>query len=254
MAALLAAGAAGGALGFKLDDYQVPEDDPVLVETISGVRKLPDGAYSFVVSDGTIRVYDINRGHALVKVVALPDRFDVNGMRGVAADAASHRLYVSFGGADETDDLGHLIAYDLVADKVLWRRSYEPSIDSMALTPDGRKMYMPCGEERDDCAHWFVLDASTGDEIGRIPVHEGTHNTIVGLDGRRAYLASKLHNRLAVVDTRTDRIIRWVGPFGHSVRPFTVSQDGRLVFVTVDCSRASKSVTVRTGRSSSGCR
>ena len=145
MAALLVAGAAGGALGFKLDDYHPPADDPVLAEAISGVRELPDGAYSFVVSDGTIRVYDIDRGHTLVKMVALPDRFDVNGLRGVAADAASRRLYVSFLGADETDGVGYLIAYDLVADKVLWRRSYEPSIDSMALTPDGRKMYMPCG-------------------------------------------------------------------------------------------------------------
>ena len=84
----LVAGAAGGALGFKLDDYHLPGDEPVLVETISGVRELPDGAYSFVVSDGAIRVYAIDRGHALVKMVALPDRFDVNGVRGVAADAA----------------------------------------------------------------------------------------------------------------------------------------------------------------------
>jgi DNA-binding beta-propeller fold protein YncE len=248
MAALLAAGAAGGALGFKLDDYHPPEDDPVLAETISGVRELPDGAYSYVVTDGTIRVYDIDRGYALVKMVALPDRFDVNGLRGVAADAASHRLYVSFWGTDSTDGLSHMIAYDLVADKVLWRRSYEPSVDSMALTPDGRKMYMPCGQERDDCDHWFVLDTSAGDEIGRIPMHIGTHDTIVGLSGRRAYLGSLKHNRLAVVDTRTDRIIRWIGPFGNSIRPFTVNRDESLVFVNVDFLSGFEVGDLRTGR------
>jgi DNA-binding beta-propeller fold protein YncE len=248
VAVALVAGAVGGALGFKLDDYSLPADDPVQAETISGVRRLPDGAYSYVVSDGVIRIYDIGRGHALVKKIELPDRYDVNGVRGVAADAASHRLYVSFWGADPTDAMGHLIAYDLLAGKVLWKRSYEPSIDSMALTPDGRKLYMPCGEERGDCDHWFVLDASNGDELERIPMHEGTHNTIAGLGGRRAYLASKLHNRLAVVDTRTDRIIRWVGPFGNSIRPFTVSRDERFVFVTVTLLSGFEIGDLRTGR------
>ena len=42
------------------------------VETVYGIRKLPDGAYSFVVTDGTIRVYDIERDHTLVKMIALP--------------------------------------------------------------------------------------------------------------------------------------------------------------------------------------
>lgn len=246
LAALLAAGAAGGV--FTLDDYESPAEDRVLVETISGIRELADGAYSYVVTDGVIRVYDINSGHALVKMITLPDRFDVNRVRGVAADAASRRLYVSFRGIDTTDAMGHLIAYDLVADKVAWKRPYKPSIDSMALTPDGRKLYMPCGEEHGDCEHWFVLDASNGDEIGRIPMHEGAHNTIVGLSGRLAYLASALHNRLAVVDTRTDRVIRWVGPFGHSIRPFTVSRDERLVFATVNLLSGFEIGDLRTGR------
>ena len=248
IAALLVAGAAGGVLGFKLDDYQPPEDDPVLVETISGVRELPDGAYSYLVTDGTIRVYDIDRGYALVKMVALPDRFDVNDVRGVAADAASHRLYVSYWGDDITDGVSYMIAYDIVADKVLWRRTLEPSVDSMAITPDGRKMYMPCGYERDDCDYWWVLDTTAGDEIGRIHMHIGTHDTIVGLDGRRAYLGSLRYNRLAVVDTRTDRIIRWIGPFGNSIRPFTVNRDETLVFVNVDFLSGFEVGDLRTGR------
>ena len=66
LAALLAAGAAGGLVGFKLDDYKLDDyessaEDPVLVETISGIREFPDGAYSYVVTDGVIRVYDIEQ-------------------------------------------------------------------------------------------------------------------------------------------------------------------------------------------------
>src|SRR5262245_65656363 len=146
--ALLVGTAAGGfAVWMKLHD----DTEPVTVETIFGIKELPDGAYSFVVSDGTIRVYDIGRSHTLVKMIRVPDRYTMRSIRGVAADAASHRLYVSFWGDSYLKGVGYLLAYDLVSDRVVWRRSYKPSIDSMALTPDGRKMYMPCGEERDAC-------------------------------------------------------------------------------------------------------
>jgi len=221
--------AALGAYAWKLrDDDRVP----ILEEQVFGVRDLPDGSYSYVIIDGEIRAYDIDRSHALVKRIALPDRFDVQGIRGVAADAATHRMYVSYWG--ETRNTGSLLAYDLHTDRVLWRRTYEPSVDSFAMTPDGQKLYVPCGEQRGDCDHWFVLDATTGEELKRIAMHEGAHNTIVSSDGRHAYLASLKHDRLAEVDTGTDRIIRWIGPFGDSIRPFTVDRAKTLVFVTVD--------------------
>ena len=172
---------------------------------------------------------------------------NVQGVRGVAAHGATHRLYASYWG-DFEDGVGWLIAYDLLTDKVLWRHSYDPSIDSFALARDGRKLYMPCGEEQEGCDHWFVIDTSNGDEITRIPMHVGTHNTIVSLDGRWAYLASLKHDRLAVVDTRTDRIARWIGPFGDSIRPFTVKRDGSLVFVTVDFLSGFEVGDLRTGR------
>jgi DNA-binding beta-propeller fold protein YncE len=229
--------AALGAVAWKLrDDAGVP----VLEEQVYGARNLPDGSYSYVILSGEIRVYDIDRGHALVKKIALPDRFDAVGIRGVGADAAAHRLYVSYTGTRTRfgsllgEPVGNLLAYDLHSDRVLWRRKYKPSIDSFALTPDGRKVYMPCGEERTDCDYWRVLDARTGDEIGRIAMHHGAHNTIVSLDGTRAYLASLAHNRLAEVDTRSDRIVRWIGPFGDSIRPFTINRAKTLAFATVD--------------------
>ncbi len=198
--------------------------------------------------DGEIRVYDIERDHRLVKKVAIPDRLTFRYPRGIAAHAGTNRLYVSYRGNSYLEGEGYLFAYDLLTDKIVWQRAYEPSIDSFALTRDGRKLYMPCGEERDDCDHWFVLDAATGDELGRIPMHVGTHNTIVSLDGRRAYLASLKHDRLAVVDTRTDKIVRWIGPFGDSIRPFTVKRDQSLVFVTVDFLNGFEVGDLRTGR------
>jgi DNA-binding beta-propeller fold protein YncE len=235
--------AALGAYEWKLKEAGPVE---ILEEQVYGVRELPDGSYSYVILDGEIRVYDIDQNHALVKRIALPDRFDFRQIEGVAADAVSQRLYVSYGGGEP--NAGHLIAYDLLADRVLWRRTYEPSVDSFALTPDGRKLYLPCGEERDDCGHWFVLDAKTGNELSRIGMHPGAHNTIVSSDGRRAYLASLKHNRLAEVDTSTDRILRWIGPFGDSIRPFTINRAGTLVFVTVDNLSGFEVADLRSGK------
>ncbi|MGZ8693040.1 MAG: YncE family protein [Gaiellaceae bacterium] len=235
--------AAVGAYEWKLKKAGPVE---VLEEQVYGVRNLPDGSYSYLILAGEIRIYDIGQNHALVKRIALPDRLDLRRPKGVAADAGSQRLYVSYAGGEL--DTGNLIAYDLLKNRVLWHRTYEPSIDSFALTPDGRKLYVPCGEERDDCGHWSVLDARTGDELTRIGMHPGAHNTIVSLDGTRAYLASLKHNRLAEVDTRSDRIVRWIGPFGDSIRPFTVNRATTLAFVTVDNLSGFEVGDLRTGK------
>ena len=49
-----------------------------------GLRQLPDGSYSYVVSNGEIHVYDIGRSHTLVKKITIPDRFEMSGFHGVA--------------------------------------------------------------------------------------------------------------------------------------------------------------------------
>ena len=244
LAVALGASAGGLAVWIKFDD-----DTPLVTsDTVYGVRTLPDGSYSYVAVEGEIRIYDIARSHTLVKKVSIPDRFALRGIRGIAAHASTQRLYISYWGDKFGEGEGYLLAYDLMSDTVEWRRSYEPSIDSMSLTPDGRKLYMPCGEERTNCDHWFVLDASSGDELGRIPMHVGAHNTIVSLDGRHAYLASLKHDRLAVVETDSDQIVRWVGPFGDSIRPFTINRAQTLVFVNVDFLSGFEVGDLRTGR------
>lgn len=189
-----------------------------------------DGSYSYVILDGGFRVYDIENGYALVKSVSFPDAAPLRTPRGVAADAAHDRLYASYLG--RPGDGGFLVAYDLRRDRVAWRKTLP--IDSFSLTTDGRKLYLPCGEGRADCDYWTVIDTETGNELTRIPMHMSPHNTIATLDGERVYLASSHHDRLAVVDPRTDEIVEWIGPFRDSIRPFTVNRADTLVFVTVD--------------------
>lgn len=203
---------------------------------------LRNGSFSYVVVAGGFRVYDIGNGYTLVQSVTLPDASALVTPRGVAADAASDRLYASFPGS--ADGTGYLVAYDLRRDRLAWKREYP--VDSFALTPNGRKIYAPCGEFG-DCDYWYVLDAGSGRELGRISMHLAPHNTIASLDGDRVYLASAKYDRLAVVDPRTDEIIDWIGPFKYSTRPFTINRDHTLAFVTVDFLSGFEVASIETG-------
>ena len=49
----------------------------------------------YVFPDGGFSIYDMDASHGLVKHVALPQ---ARGIRGVVAHAATHALYVSYGG------------------------------------------------------------------------------------------------------------------------------------------------------------
>jgi DNA-binding beta-propeller fold protein YncE len=79
-----------------------------------------------------------------------------------------------------------------------------------------------------------VVDGESGDVVARIDVGSGAHNTVVGRDGREAYLAGLRSPLLAVADTRTQRVVRSVGPFGNSIRPFTVDGSQSHCFVNVN--------------------
>ena len=72
--------------------------------------------------------------------------------------------------------------------------------------------------------------------IATIESKSGAHNTVVGLDGSRMYLAGLRSPLLTVADTKTNKAIGTVGPFSAAIRPFTVNGAQTLVYVNVnDC-------------------
>ncbi len=182
----------------------------------------PDGRLLYVAGRRAIRIYAIDEGHRLLQKIKLPDGKKI---RGIVASAQTRRLYVSY------DD--SLACLDLTNHKLLWIRSYDSDADRMAITPDGATIYLPSGSKK-DTPYWYVVDAASGAVVSKIEFHKGAHNTIVGLDGRLVYLASRWHNWIAVVSTDTNEILRKVGPFGDVVRPFTIDATQSLVFANVD--------------------
>jgi len=172
-----------------------------------------------------ILVYDINNDHRLVKRIPT---FNIKQgqapepIKGICASARTGRLYLT--------TTKRMVCLDLAGEKIIWDQTYEGGCDRMAITPDGKLIYLPSFEGR----HWHVVDGATGEIITRIEIYSGAHNTIVGLEGKRAYLAGLKSPLLRVVDTQTQQVIKTVGPFSNVIRPFTINGRQSLVFVNIN--------------------
>jgi len=149
------------------------------------------------------------------------------------ASPATHMLYISIGGDGGSTGTGGLLKYDLLTDTVVWAVNYSFGVDSMAITPDGKTIYMPDGGRSDDST-WRIIDAASGNVTGSIKIggSYGAHNTIVSLDGTRVYLGALEDNDLAVASTSTTTVTGTVGPLHYGVRPFTINGKQTLAFTT----------------------
>jgi len=100
----------------------------------------------------------------------------------------------------------------------------------MALSPNGKIIYLPSFEKD----HWNVVDAMNGAVIEKIMTHSGSHNTVIGLDGKFAYLAGLKSPVLRVADAKKHEVVREIGPFSNMVRPFTVNGVQSRCYVNVN--------------------
>ncbi len=170
-------------------------------------------------------VFDIDHGHRFIKRIPTAG-LDADGkpinVKGICASARTKRLYIS--------TIKQLMCLDLVSEKLLWEKNYEAGCDRMAIAPDGRTIYVPSFEG----PLWYVVRADDGEVIARITPRSGSHNTIVGPDGKRAYLAGLNSPDLTIVDTGINRMVGKSGPFSASIRPFTVNGAQTLCFVNVN--------------------
>jgi DNA-binding beta-propeller fold protein YncE len=185
--------------------------------------------YEYVFPADAIDVYDMDNGQKLIKTISLPQATD---MRGAVASPITHTLYVSYGGDGGVNGGGSLLAYDLVGEKILWTHSYPEGIDSMAVSPDGKTIYMPVGEAS-PASTWNVIEASSGNIKTTIAGGRAPHNTIVSLDGEHVYMGGREASYLTVANTWNNQIIKEIGPLlPGGVRPFTINGGETLAFTT----------------------
>jgi DNA-binding beta-propeller fold protein YncE len=197
-----------------------------------------------VFPDREIDVYDLDHGLRLVARWYVPE---AHALRGVAMSPRTHLLYFSVGGNGGSSGKGAVVAYDVVRNRVLWVRHFPTGTDGLAVTPDGRTLFVPEGERSFDDV-WYVVRASSGRIERKIHAGPGPHNTIVAPDGRLVYLGPRNSRWLYVASTRTDRIVRRVGPLAPGVRPFTIDGTQRYAFTTATGVLGFQVSNLRTGR------
>ena len=79
-----------------------------------------------------------------------------------------------------------------------------------------------------------MVDALDGKVRKKIITNSGAHNTIIGPDGKFAYLAGLKSPLLRVADTTKHDVVREIGPFGNVIRPFTINGAQTLCYVNLN--------------------
>jgi DNA-binding beta-propeller fold protein YncE len=191
--------------------------------------------YLYVANPGTrnyteyggvgITVFDIDNGYKFVRRIptwTVPDGQKPENVKGVVASAKTGRVYVS--------SLNRMVAVDAITGKRIWDKTYEGGCDRMAISPDGKLLYVPQLEG----PSWHVVDAANGNVISTIETKSGSHNTIYAADGARVFLAGLKSPLLSIADPKTHKVVSTVGPFDNVIRPFTVNGSNTLVFVNIN--------------------
>ena len=170
-------------------------------------------------------VFDIDNHHRFVKRIATgglhPDKTPSN-VKGIAVSIPLNSIYVS--------TIESLQRIDLTTEKIIWEKPFEGGCDRMAISPDGKTMYLPSFEK----SFWNVIDCATGSILKKIEVHKRAHNTIYSHSGEYVYLDDLSSPWLYIADTKTHSLVNKIGPFANAMRPFTINGKETLVYVTVD--------------------
>ncbi len=170
-------------------------------------------------------VFDIDEGHRFVKRIrsaGLSETGKPLNVKGICASAGTGRVYLT--------TTRTMTCLDLKTEKILWEKTYPAGCDRMAISPDGKVIYVPSFEGD----HWNVVDGLTGDVITRVVPKSKSHNTVYGMDGTHAYLAGLGSPLLTVAETKTHTAEKTVGPFANVIRPFTVNGSQTRCFVNIN--------------------
>lgn len=169
-----------------------------------------------------ILVFDIDDGHKFVRRIDIPAFKE--GLRGFTGNLKTHRVFFS-------GNNGHVGAFDLETEKIVWDKTYEAGADRSAVTLDGKKVYVPTG-------YWYfgedsgllVLNAENGELIKRFNVGPQAHNSVVSLNGQFLYLGTM--TMLTVFDTKEEKLIHQIKDVGESrISPYTMDSRNRFAYV-----------------------
>ncbi len=186
-----------------------------------------------------VSVFDIDRGYKFVRRIPtweVAEGAKPQNVKGIVASAKTGNLYIT--------SLSKTIAIDAISGKKIWDNPYAGGCDRLAISPDGKVLYIPQLEG----PSWNVVNAATGDVIDTLQLNSGSHNTIYSNDGSRVYLAGLKSPLLSIVNPQTRTVASTVGPFDNVIRPFTVNGSNTLAFVNINGLLGFEVGDIRTGK------
>jgi DNA-binding beta-propeller fold protein YncE len=204
----------------------------------------PSGRFVYAVEkDGEIYVYDIASGHRQVAAFLTVD--DVKEVRGACASPGSGLLYIAFIADDKS---GHVMAVGLLSHKVVWNVTYNQSVDRLACSPDGKRLFVP-GNEFSMATSLMILDGMSGQRIGVIHVPARSHDSLGNAAADRIYVETKTTDTVSVIDVPAGKVTSVVGPLAGIVGPFTINADETRLYADVFGLNGFEIADIRTGKS-----
>jgi 6-phosphogluconolactonase (cycloisomerase 2 family) len=198
--------------------------------TVLAAYSLRTGRFLYAVNQavatkGSISVYDIDTGHRLVKTIETVR--DVDDVKGVVASAATGRLYVAY---RTRLGVGMIYCLNVYDDAVLWNRAIDPDIDRLAIHPGGQFLYVPTWEG--GSANFInVMEASTGDVIGKVQFSNRSHDALFPVSGplfQETKAEDGSGKYLYLIDPESYAVSR-VGPYAGILGPYAVDGMSRYV-------------------------
>jgi len=193
---------------------------------------------------GSISVYDIDRGHRLVKTISTVS--NVDDVRGVAVSAVTGKLYVTY---RTRSGVGMIYCLDVHRDVVLWNRAIKPDVDRLSIHPNGHLLYVPTWEGG-SADYINVLDADSGDVVREVKFSNRSHDAQFPLSGP-LFQATKANdgsgNYLYMIDPRSYAVSR-IGPYSGILGPYAVDSVSRHVVNNVTDLWGMQVADIKTGQ------
>jgi len=173
---------------------------------------------------GSISIYDIDRGHRLVKTISTVP--NVDDVRGVAVSAVTGKLYVSY---RTHSGVGMIYCLSVYQDVVLWNRAIKPDVDRLSIHPNGRLLYVPTWEGG-SADYINVLDADSGDVVREVNFSNRSHDTQFPLSGplfQETKATDGSGNYLYMIDPSSYAVSR-IGHVSASIPRHPLKEPGML--------------------------
>lgn len=190
---------------------------------------------------GSVVVLDARNDYTFVKRIPFeskPAPLPLESISAMMTDPVTNMIYVS--------TRGHLIAIDLLTEKVVWNNAYEPGTccERGEVTPDGRHLVV--GSDLKNFHR--VIDARTGmvEHIIPTPLSMFNHNMNLSADGKIDFAAPN-GITMTVADVDSGKTIRAI-TFPDHVRVFVINHDATKVYANLNNLLGFEIADVKTGK------